>query len=280
MHCDKCGRPIGLIHNCDPKVPTISSDELGTFIRDLDMSAITKAGSTAGHIKLADVRAIDRPGAVLTNEGGPACIYTEAADLEFGKVDPTFHRIFGEPTPKPVQFYGVNLEDVVDQLQPETVEAVREAHTGMVFGRPATTDEVYLARVDPLQAAVNELASREINPKDAAGSKKVPMHLLPFGALAGVLKAFAEGARKYGAFNWRDTPIINTLYYAAAIRHIAAALDGEDIDPESGDARVAHIDAAIAGLLIERDALANGTCIDGRHKAGVTGDLIRAATRV
>jgi len=200
-------------------------------------------------------------------------------------------RLFRDPVTR--HSFECHLQCFSDQ---EIMEMQRDHEKGCpahehFFGFPCCCASIRQRRQDEEAArlefplykveAVGDAAIREEarNPKDIAGSNKVPMQLIPFGAMVGVLKAFAEGARKYGAFNWRDKPISRSIYYAAAIRHIAACLDGEDIDPESGDAKVHHIDAAIAGLLIERDALANGVNIDDRHKAGVTGDLIRAATK-
>ena len=143
------------------------------------------------------------------------------------------------------------------------------------FVMPEGLDE-YVRSMDISKAIKPGSTAGHINPKDIAGSRKVPFRLVPWGAMVGVAKVLAEGARKYGPFNWRHKPIGRMAYYEAALRHITAAMDGEDIDPESS---LAHIDHAIAGLLIERDATANGTCKDDRHKHGVTGDLIRASTK-
>lgn len=118
-----------------------------------------------------------------------------------------------------------------------------------------------------------------LNPKDLVGARKLPLALIPRGALVGVARAMAEGARKYGPFNWRQQPIQAVTYAEAALRHVNEWLDGEDIDPETGDARIHHIDLAIASLLIMRDAQVVGTLRDNRHTPGNFADALRAATR-
>ena len=42
-----------------------------------------------------------------------------------------------------------------------------------------------------------------INPKQQYGDKKVPLHLVPTPAMVAIAMGLKEGARKYGAFNWR-----------------------------------------------------------------------------
>jgi hypothetical protein len=116
-----------------------------------------------------------------------------------------------------------------------------------------------------------------INPKDIAGSKKTPFGMMPLGILAIVGKAFAAGARKYGVMNWREKgkAVQRVSYLEAAIRHIVADLEGETIDPESGDDRVPHIAAAIAGLMIVLDATACGNVVDNRPTKGMGAELMR-----
>ncbi len=101
---------------------------------------------------------------------------------------------------------------------------------------------------------------------------------MPLGILAVVAKAFAAGARKYGAFNWREkgNAVHRVSYLEAAMRHIIADLEGETIDPESGDDRVPHLAAAIAGLMIVLDAAACGNAVDNRPHKGMGAELIRA----
>lgn len=101
------------------------------------------------------------------------------------------------------------------------------------------------------------------DPKAEAGSRKTPLRLLPRVALEEEAWAFAHGAKKYGAWNWREPgrrPKA-TVYAEAAMRHLLAWLDGEDLDEESGRSHLAH---ARAGLGILLDAKARGTMEDDR----------------
>ena len=103
--------------------------------------------------------------------------------------------------------------------------------------------------------------------KEQASSAKLPMHLIP-PAAAWLCLALESGAIKYGAYNWRllDGRRLNmTTYIAAAQRHLAALLDGEDTDPESGLPHAAHV---MAGMAIMLDARAAGTLEDDRPPAG------------
>jgi len=118
------------------------------------------------------------------------------------------------------------------------------------------------------------------NPKDSAGSRKVAFRFIPWAALIPVTRALAHGAQKYGPFNWRTGPKLSRVcYLEAAIRHLAADLDGETIDPESGESRVPHVAAAIAGLMILLDAESLGQLADDRGVPGNAAAMIRAETR-
>lgn len=112
-------------------------------------------------------------------------------------------------------------------------------------------------------ADVNTMA----NPKQAFGDKKVPLHLVPGPAMAYCAQALKEGSRKYGAFNWRHTSVEVQTYVGATMRHLMAFVDGEDMDPESGNPHLAH---AIASLAILIDAIESGKVIDNRPPKGPT----------
>lgn len=104
-----------------------------------------------------------------------------------------------------------------------------------------------------------------VNPKDVAGQKKAPLHLIPVAALAAEAGAFRDGVRKYGAANWRITGVQASIYIAAALRHISLWYDGgEDV---AGDSKVKHLGHARACLGIVLDAEACGTLTDDRPPA-------------
>ena len=66
-------------------------------------------------------------------------------------------------------------------------------------------------------------------------------------------------------------------YVEAAVRHIMAAADREDIDPETGDFKVPHLALARATVGILIDALEHGTVLDNRSKnaRGRVAELLR-----
>lgn len=72
---------------------------------------------------------------------------------------------------------------------------------------------------------------------------KPPMNLLDRVALEETAKVLAFGAEKYGEDNWRDDgqySLGTKRPLAAALRHIYAYLDGEELDPESGLSHLGH----------------------------------------
>lgn len=111
------------------------------------------------------------------------------------------------------------------------------------------------------------------NPKDAIGDTKAALHLVPAALSIYASQAMSLGAAKYGPYNWRENKVQAHVYYAAALRHLAAWFDGEDADPESHALHLAHAAACLAILL---DALATGNLIDDRPTPGATAELLAA----
>lgn len=124
----------------------------------------------------------------------------------------------------------------------------------------------------PVVEASGGIVPTDANPKQAYGDKKVPLALVPAAAIIGMARAFKEGARKYGPFNWRTKKVEAMTYAHAAMRHLLSFVDGEDIDPESGNE---HIDHAMACLAILKDAKATGNIVDNRPEKGRCGELLR-----
>jgi len=125
------------------------------------------------------------------------------------------------------------------------------------------TDNTFRVTASNLWLDVGDfkLHTKDTNPKDAVGVKKPAMSTVSGPVLQEVGVAMMEGAMKYGRHNYREAGVRYSVYYDAAMRHLIAAFEGQDVDPESG---VSHISKAIAGLAVLRDAEINNKLIDDR----------------
>lgn len=93
------------------------------------------------------------------------------------------------------------------------------------------------------------------NPKTRVGGQnKLPMHLIPPRALAHVALAFADGGLKYQAYNWREEKISSSVYYGAALRHLNAWWEGENIAPDGVAHHLAHAICCMAMILDTMDS--------------------------
>ena len=115
-----------------------------------------------------------------------------------------------------------------------------------------------------------------INPKDLIGLKKPRLSLVPPAGLVYAALAMANGADKYGPYNWREKKVQAMIYLEAAQRHILSYQDGEECAEDSG---VPHLGHAIACLLIVIDALETGNLVDNRPKPGPMAALIARYTQ-
>lgn len=158
----------------------------------------------------------------------------------------------------------------IDNATPEMWDAAARAAREMYHNKFAGTElempsvEYTVTPIDVKPVTESTLVELA-NPKQAYGDKKVPLHLVPGAASAYIAMGLKEGARKYGAFNWRETDVEAMTYVGATLRHLAAFVDGEDTDPDSGNPHLAH---AMASLAILVDALESEGVIDNRPKAG------------
>lgn len=123
----------------------------------------------------------------------------------------------------------------------------------------------------------NEPPIDDTNPKDRIGDTKPQLHLVPAALELHVSQAMADGAKKYGAYNWRTRKVKLSVYIAAAKRHLASYFDGEDRARDSGRLHLAHAGACIAILL---DALETGNLIDDRPAKGCAADLIEKLSQI
>ncbi len=109
------------------------------------------------------------------------------------------------------------------------------------------------------------------NPKEAKGRAKPSVHLVPPALIIHTALAMADGATKYGAYNWRETEVSINVYTSALLRHILSYTDGEDKAADSGCLHLAHA-AACIGILL--DAAENGNLVDDRPSNGPASALL------
>jgi hypothetical protein len=83
---------------------------------------------------------------------------------------------------------------------------------------------------------------------------------------------FRDGAVKYDPFNWRETNVEAQTYIGAALRHLLAWQDREEVADDSGLPHLAH---ALSCLAILVDAQAGGFLIDNRPPAGAMPTVLR-----
>ncbi len=160
-------------------------------------------------------------------------------------------------------------------MPPTIGELTRElAASGEVFGakrheflRRAVVDNAAKAARDAEDPEVVVEQVNGPNPKDLAGRCKPDLSLVSGTMLAHMADGLADGARKYGVGNWREIPVEARTYISAAERHLKAWLDREE---RASDSDVHHLGHALATIGIVLDALACGTLIDNRAKAGAS----------
>lgn len=109
------------------------------------------------------------------------------------------------------------------------------------------------------------------NPKDMAAVTKLPLHLVPSTLPVFAALAFAEGASKYGAYNWRAAGVRASVYISALERHLAKWKNGEECDATTGVPHLASI-LACAGIIL--DARLCGKLTDDRPPAAPVSALI------
>lgn len=110
-----------------------------------------------------------------------------------------------------------------------------------------------------------------MNPKDKIGKTKLAIGLLPSTGVLWGAAACADGAKKYGAYNWRPDKITYTVYLDAMLRHIYCLLDGENKAEDSGHHHLGHI---IATASILADAVRNKGVIDDRPYHGHASEIM------
>ena len=96
--------------------------------------------------------------------------------------------------------------------------------------------------------------------------EKPRLYLLPPHTLLEVGKVLTFGAAKYDEYNWKKLDNLQNRYTGAAMRHLLAHMQGEELDPETGLDHLAH---AICCLMFKLEAkLENGETLSKEEGLG------------
>ena len=160
------------------------------------------------------------------------------------------------------------IVDVVGDRNATTGYVRPDGTRGCVYGYDSKEEAeaaaaLYVAKNASKDLGVETSAgeTKPSNPKYDAGIKKAPLHCIPMGPIFELGLAMFEGNRKYGRHNYRAVGVRASVYYDAAMGHIADWWEGGDIDPDSG---VHHLIKAMACLVVVRDSMLMGNFNDDR----------------
>lgn len=177
----------------------------------------------------------------------------------------------------PTAVEGGHVTDI--EASNRLIREIVEHRNSLSFADPETVEEIHyevqsMGDLASHPTEVYDSAVAAANPKDVAGSQKLPLSLWPAVATAEGSLALLNGACKYGQANWRRVPIRMSVYLDAILRHVSAVAEGGWRDEEG----VTHLGSALASLAIVLDAEAAGTLIDDRSVAGGYSDRVQSLT--
>lgn len=141
--------------------------------------------------------------------------------------------------------------------------------------RNAVAPRVWNAQGEPVVTGRNANSYPDNNPKTAFGITKPSLSKVPPSVMLYLALGFMDGAKKYGAYNWRTKNVTASIYVDACLRHLQSWFDGEEYARDSGFPHLAHALACIAILV---DGKENGSLIDDRPPPGAMADLIETWT--
>lgn len=193
-----------------------------------------------------------KPGDTLLIKNGEDIVVTKIVKLPRGLFP---YMVYDAVNNLPIDFYQENGLSQSDQAN----SVIGVTRTCEPIGR-ADSDWRHDLGVGPQYCRV-----ADDEPKPSGGVKfdtnKPDYSLLTRAMLEPMARGFMYGAAKYGRYNHKGG-MDNIRLIAAALRHIFAYNDGEDLDAESGNPHLGHAMCAIAMIL---DNEANGTSTDGRY---------------
>lgn len=151
-----------------------------------------------------------------------------------------------------------------------TGECVEEMRPGIAYSLDTLISGITDENRHP-EIPVSPPHDDEVNPKTLMGARRVDLSLLPPAGVIHGAHAMMDGAEKYGPYNWREKKVPARTYIAAASRHLADWLDGEETAADSG---VHHLGHVIGCCAIVLDAMETDNLIDDRPAKGAAAAIL------
>lgn len=109
--------------------------------------------------------------------------------------------------------------------------------------------EIEEARASAIHAKIDAALTGMLEEVPGAFTKhdagKPRPELIPRGFIMEMGRVMAHGADKYSEDNWQKCDDVRR-YYGAALRHLLAVIDGEEIDPDSALTHLGHAACSLA----------------------------------
>jgi hypothetical protein len=175
---------------------------------------------------------------------------------------------------------GINSKRGNDLVELISQPASGDDHQAVTFHALPVVDVPQLDQVEERRFSHAMAGAGDIkatNPKDAIGSSKLPMHLVPDTLMIFAAMGFAEGDSKYVGYNFRIAGVRATVYIAALRRHFMRYVNGEWADKKTGVPHLASV-VACAGILIDGHVV--GNIIDDRPPGVDLSESIEEAERI
>lgn len=157
---------------------------------------------------------------------------------------------------------GRSIDDVPEVCR-QCMRVTTQGLEHLPFWKPHAAHQTLNALMKPDWLVEEQEEQQQGNPKDRVSGGK-PRLDLPTPAKIAAAQALADGARKYGAYNWRDEPIRASVYIQALERHLELLKNGEDYAEDSGCHHLGHL---MAGAALWLDAQEHGQLIDDRKRS-------------
>lgn len=211
----------------------------------------------AGDYAVLSTRSIEGVSQITVGDfwGNGAAIYRKIPVAKAGDLDEDWKRL-RDALGKPLSDECCEeMPDINNKIEEPDCYWKKAQEAALGKGSQQLLDELF----EPVPGGCGAVTNKARTNDDG----KPPLAMLPWGALEQVAMVQLYGAKKYGTFqNYRKGMEVSRNL-SCAVRHIAAYMEGETLDPESGESHLAH---AACRLLFVLQNEADGVAIDDRHR--------------